>query len=150
MPNEIRTWKQRVHALFERFARFSTNAAGSSWAFGLATGTILVWAITGPIFDFSDTWQLVINTGTTIVTFLMVFLIQQSQNKEAMAVQIKLNEIIAALKEASNSIINVEELSEEEIRLLHCKYQALAKIATAADCDAVDRTLEETITEVGR
>ena len=87
-------------------------------AFGLACGTIIVWAATGPLFHYSDTWQLVINTGTTMVTFLMVFLIQRSQNKDSLAMQLKLNELVAAVKGASNRLIDVEDLTEEELRVL--------------------------------
>ncbi|MGH9968964.1 MAG: low affinity iron permease family protein, partial [Pyrinomonadaceae bacterium] len=90
---------------------------------------ILVWILTGPFFGFSDTWQLVINTGTTIVTFLMVFLIQRTQNKDAQAIHLKLNEIVAALQGASNRLIDVEDLSEEEIATLHKYYQELATMA---------------------
>src|ERR1051325_2332377 len=92
----------------ERASRWATRWAGSSAAFGIAVGTIVVWGVTGPLFGFSDTWQLVINTGTTIVTFLMVFLIQRSQNKDSQALHLKLNEIVAALEGASNRLINVE------------------------------------------
>jgi low affinity Fe/Cu permease len=91
---------------------------------------IVAWLITGPIFNFNDTWQLVINTATTIVTFLMVFLIQRTQNKSALAVQLKLNEIVAALEGASNRLISVEDLSEEELNVLYKHYQALAQLAT--------------------
>jgi low affinity Fe/Cu permease len=90
---------------------------------------VVIWAVTGPVFDYSDTWQLVINTGTTVVTFMMVFLIQRSQNKESLAIQLKLNEIVAAIQGASNRLINVEDLSEEEIELLHEHYRALANFA---------------------
>src|SRR6266513_1613930 len=93
--------------LIERFARRATEWTGSSSAFGLAVLIIIVWAATGPIFGFSDTWQLVINTGTTVVTFLMVFLIQRSQNKDALAVHLKLNELVASLQGASNRLIAV-------------------------------------------
>jgi low affinity Fe/Cu permease len=95
----------------------------------LALGVVLVWAVTGPIFGFSDTWQLVINTGTTIVTFLMVFLIQRSQNKESQAVQLKLNEIVAALEGASNRLVAVEDLSEGELDTLHAYYELLSSAA---------------------
>ena len=104
-----------------------TQWTGSVYAFALAVLTVLVWVVTGPIFRFSDTWQLVINTGTTIVTFLMVFLIQRSQNKDTLALHLKLNEIVAALEGASNRLIDVEDLSEEEIRRLHARYQCLAR-----------------------
>jgi low affinity Fe/Cu permease len=95
----------------------------------LAALAILVWIVTGPLFKFSDTWQLVINTGTTIITFLMVFLIQRSQNKESQAIQLKLNEIVAAIEGASNRLINIEDLSEEEVAILHRHYQKLAQLA---------------------
>src|SRR5262245_50983748 len=120
--------KPGVH-VFERMARLSTRWAGSSWAFALAVAVILVWLITGPIFGFSDTWQLVINTGTTIVTFLMVFLIQRAQNNDAMAIQLKLNELVAAVKGASNRLINIEDLSEEELHTLHKHFAELAELS---------------------
>src|SRR5215467_13160621 len=101
---------------FERFSNKITLFAGSSWAFFGALAVVLVWVISGPVFNYSDTWQLVINTGTTIITFLMVFLIQKSQNKDSHAVHLKLNEIVAALQGASNRLINVEDLTETEIR----------------------------------
>ena len=104
--------------LIERWAHLVTQWVGSAWAFALAVLVVAVWAATGPVFGYSDTWQLVINTGTTVVTFLMVFLIQRSQNKESLAVQLKLNEIVAALRGASNRLVNVEELSEDEVRRL--------------------------------
>jgi low affinity Fe/Cu permease len=103
--------------------------AGSSWAFGLAAGIVLVWAMTGPIFDFSNTWQLVVNTGTTIVTFLMVFLIQRTQNKDSHAIHLKLNELVAAIRGASNRLINVEDLTEEEVEVLHQHYSKLVELA---------------------
>ena len=115
--------------IMERLARRATDWAGSSWAFGLAVASIIIWLITGPMFDFSNAWQLVINTGTTIITFLMVFLIQRSQNKESMAVHLKLNEIVAALEGASSRLINVEDLSEEEVIILHKHYRKLAELA---------------------
>jgi low affinity Fe/Cu permease len=92
-------------------------------------GTVLVWAITGPFFGWSDTWQLVINTGTTIVTFLMVFLIQRTQNKDGMATQLKLNELVAAVQGASNRLIDIEDLSEAELRTLHAHYQRLVEMS---------------------
>src|SRR6059036_3016086 len=103
----------------ESFSRWATAWTGSTPAFLLAVFTIILWAVTGPLFAFSDTWQLVINTGTTIVTFLMVFLIQRAQNKDSLAMQIKLNELLAAQQGASNRLIDVESLSEEELRTLH-------------------------------
>ena len=104
---------------------------GSSWAFVIALAIILVWALTGPVFHFNETWQLIINTGTTIVTFLMVFVIQQSQNKDAMAVHIKLNELLAAHEQASNRVVAVEDLDECDLTTLHTFYSELAKLAEA-------------------
>jgi low affinity Fe/Cu permease len=106
-----------------------TRWAGSSWGFGLALGTVLAWAATGPLFGWSDTWQLVINTGTTIVTFLMVFLIQRTQNKDGMAIQLKLNELVAAVEGASNRLIDIESLSEKELEVLHQHYRRLVEMA---------------------
>jgi low affinity Fe/Cu permease len=112
----------------ERFSRQATVWSGSSWAFIVALATIVVWGATGPIFHYSDTWQLVINTGTTIVTFLMVFLIQRAQNKESLAVQLKLDEIVASLEGASNRLIDVENLSEAEVENLHKHYEELGRL----------------------
>jgi low affinity Fe/Cu permease len=115
--------------ILEKLAQVVTHWAGSSWAFALALAVILVWIATGPIFGYSDTWQLVINTGTTIVTFLMVFLIQRSQNKEALAMHLKLNELVAAVRGASNRLINIEDMTEEEVAALHEHYQKLVELA---------------------
>ncbi|HUN81020.1 MAG TPA: low affinity iron permease family protein [Phycisphaerae bacterium] len=117
-----------LSASLERLSQFATRWSGSSWAFILACLVIVAWLVTGPIFHYSDTWQLVINTGTTIVTFLMVFLIQRSQNKESLAVQLKLNEIVAAIEGASNRMVDVEELSEGELDQLRSHYKALADL----------------------
>lgn len=119
--------RRDIGITFERFAHRVATEAGSSWAFGVALLIIFVWLVTGPFFNYSDTWQLIINTGTTIVTFLMVFLIQQQQNKDALSIHLKLNEIVAALRGASNRLINVENLTESEVRELHERYQQLAK-----------------------
>src|SRR5436305_3345256 len=115
--------------ILSRFATAATTWTGSTPAFLTAALVIVVWLITGPLFHYSDTWQLVINTGTTIVTFLMVFLIQRSQNKDALAVQLKLDEIVAALEGASNRLISVEDLSEEDLKVLRIHYQRLAEMA---------------------
>jgi low affinity Fe/Cu permease len=115
----------------EHLAGKITAWSGSTTAFALAVAAIVVWALLGPVFKFSDTWQLVINTGTTIVTFLMVFLIQRTQNKDALAIQLKLNEIVAAAKGASNRLISVEDLTESELEILHRHYQHLGAIAKA-------------------
>jgi low affinity Fe/Cu permease len=114
---------------FERVARAISQFTGSTTAFLIAVLIVVVWATTGPLFHYSQTWQLVINTGTTIVTFLMVFLIQRTQNKDSLAVQLKLNEIVAALDGASNRLVNVEDLTEEELSTLHDHYRALAELA---------------------
>jgi low affinity Fe/Cu permease len=114
---------------FASIATAVTNFTGSSLGFGLAVATVLVWAITGPLFAWSDTWQLVINTGTTIVTFLMVFLIQRSQNKDGMAIQLKLNELVAAMQGASNRLIDLEEMSEDELKVLQRHFRRLAEMA---------------------
>lgn len=121
--------KQDKTPLFEKFAAMVTKATGKPLAFILAAIAILVWAITGPIFNFSDTWQLVINTGTTIITFLMVFVIQQSQNKDTMALQLKLNELIAASENASNRLIDVEDITSAELETLRKFYVKLAALA---------------------
>ena len=119
----------RLSQMLERFSRKVTEATGTSSAFIVALLIIIIWILTGPLFHFSDTWQLVINTGTTIVTFLMVFLIQRSQNKDALAIHLKLNEIVAALEGASNRLIDVEDLTEAEIKTLHSHYQKLVAMA---------------------
>jgi low affinity Fe/Cu permease len=121
--------RSSVGRALERASQVVTHWTGSSWAFALAAAVIVAWLVTGPIFHFSDTWQLVINTGTTIVTFLMVFLIQRAQNKDALAIQLKLNEIVAAIQGASNRLIAVEELSEPELKALHAHYCRLAEMA---------------------
>ena len=113
----------------ERLSSAATAWTGSTPALLTAIGVIAVWLITGPVFRYSDTWQLVINTGTTIVTFIMVFLIQRTQNKDSLAIQLKLNEIVAAIPGASNRLIDVEDLSEDELMKLHQFYSRLAEIA---------------------
>jgi low affinity Fe/Cu permease len=119
--------------LFERFANWATIATGSSAAFITAIVIIAVWIITGPIFNYSDTWQLIINTGTTIVTFLMVFLIQKSQNKDSKAIHLKLNEILASHQGASNRMVDIEDLSEQELDQLHKFYVQLSELAQKED-----------------
>ncbi len=116
---------------FTIFAKSTARATGKPAAFVVAAGVILVWIITGPLFGFSDTWQLVINTGTTIVTFLMVFLIQNTQNRDSEAVQVKLDELIRVTEGAHNALLNLEELEEKELDLIRAKYGRLAEIARA-------------------
>src|SRR6476661_1832518 len=115
--------------IFERISHYCTVFAGSTAAFISALGIILAWILTGPVFKFSDTWQLVINTGTTIVTFLMVFLIQRAQNKDSRAIHLKLNELIASLKGPSNRLVDVEELTEAELETLSDFYRKLSEMA---------------------
>jgi low affinity Fe/Cu permease len=126
-----------------RLSRLATEWSGSSPTFWLAFLTIVIWLASGPIFGFSDTWQLVINTGTTIVTFLMVFLIQRAQNKDSRALHLKLNELVAAVKGASNRLINVESLTEEEIRSLHAHYCKLVELAKADEKLTASHSVEE-------
>ena len=129
--------------LKESFRRFSCSAAeclGCYWAFGTALALIAIWAATGPIFHFSDTWQLVINTGTTIVTFLMVFLIQNTQNRDAKALHLKLDELIRSTGKARNALVNLEDLTDEELATLKAEFEKVqlrAKLRT-------DRQMEPT------
>lgn len=125
--------KKNNDSFFEKMATAITCWTGSSPAFGIAFAIIIIWGITGPIFKYSDTWQLVINTGTTIITFLMVFLIQKSQNKDSKAIQLKLNELIAASRHASNRMVDIEDLTEAELDVLHKYYQRLSDISEEDD-----------------
>jgi low affinity Fe/Cu permease len=141
--------RNKAGELLERFSYQATRATGTSMAFLLAVGVIVIWAITGPIFNFSDTWQLVINTGTTIVTFLMVFLIQRAQNKDALAIHLKLNEIVAAVEGASNRLIDVEDLTEPEIEALRNYYKRLIDLAKTDDNLTMTHSIEEAATRHG-
>jgi low affinity Fe/Cu permease len=116
---------------YSRFAKTTAQICGRPPVFAIAVVTIVVWLVTGPLFDFSDTWQLVINTGTTIVTFLMVFLIQNTQNRDTQAIQVKLDELIRATKGAHNALLDLEELEQDQLNAFRAKYEALA--ATARD-----------------
>jgi len=118
---------------FERFSNWATIATGSSAAFMVAAAVVLVWAISGPLFHYSETWQLVINTGTTIVTFLMVFLIQKAQNKDSKAIHLKLNELLASHEGTSNRIVDIENLTEKELDRLHKFYAQLSTLAEKDD-----------------
>ena len=120
---------RKIRRSWEKFARQATQSTGRPAAFGIAVAIVVVWLATGPIFHFSDTWQLVINTGTTVVTFLMVFLIQHAQNKDTRAIELKLNELVAAMPGASNRLIDVEALSEEELDTLHRYFRKLVTMA---------------------
>jgi low affinity Fe/Cu permease len=123
------TRKRGLSHVLEQFSTKVTQWTGRSIAFAIAAGVVLVWGITGPFFGYSDTWQLVINTSTTIVTFLMVFLIQRTQNKDSLAIQLKLNELVAALEGASNRLVDIEDLTEDELHALHGFYAELANRA---------------------
>jgi low affinity Fe/Cu permease len=120
---------KKKHSWFPTLARWASIAAGSPVSFALALLIVVIWAVTGPIFDYSDTWQLVINTGTTIVTFLMVFLIQSTQNRDTQAVQLKLDELIRVTKGAHNLLIDLEELDDEQVEQLRRTYERLGKVA---------------------
>src|SRR6266487_1021568 len=118
-----------VSDAFRIFARRSSRVLGSAWAFASAILIIVIWGLTGPTFHYSDTWQLIINTGTTIVTFLMVFLIQNTQNRDAKAFQLKLDEIIRALKGARNELVDLENLSDEDLKILEQQFQRIRQKA---------------------
>ena len=141
--------KHELGGLLERLSYQATRATGTSLAFVLAAGVVLIWLVTGPLFGFSDTWQLVINTGTTIVTFLMVFLIQRAQNKDALAIHLKLNEIVAAMEGASNRLIDVEDLSEAEIVALQKYYRKLIDLAKTDDNLTATHSVEEAASRHG-
>ena len=133
----------RSAPFLERMSTQITRWTGSTAAFALACAVILVWLVSGPFFGYSDTWQLVINTGTTIITFLMVFLIQRAQNKDSMAIQLKLNELVAAVEGASNRLIDVEDLSEEELVALHRFYGRLVRMAKKDQTLTASHSVEE-------
>src|SRR5436309_15535214 len=116
-------------SLFSRFAKWAAYATGHPTSFVLAVGTLCVWAITGPFYYFSDTWQLVINTGTTIITFLMVFLIQNTQNRDSAAMQLKLDELIRAVQGAHNALLDLEELTQGDLDRMRARYETLARHA---------------------
>jgi low affinity Fe/Cu permease len=123
------------HSLFTSFANHTARGAGHHLTFVIAVLVIVIWAVTGPIFGFSDTWQLIINTGTTIVTFLMVFLIQNTQNRDSTAMHLKLDEIIRAIDGAQNTLLDLEDLEEKDLETIHKRYKALAERAK----DALER-----------
>ena len=125
---------------YSRFAKAASHFCGRPRVFALAVAIILAWVATGPLFDYSDTWQLVINTSTTIITFLMVFLIQNTQNRDTEAIQVKLDELIRATRGAHNALLDLEELEEESLDAFRRKYQALARTARTALEDGVDDT----------
>lgn len=136
---------KKSSTIFEKIAHFASVFSGSTYAFLGALSIILLWIITGPYFNFSDTWQLVINTGTTIVTFLMVFLIQRTQNKDSKAIHLKLNELVAALDGPSNRLIDAEGLSEDELEILSSYYRTLADMAKKEKKLSVSHSIEEAL-----
>ncbi len=135
--------KKGLSETFDRFSTKVTKITGSPWAFIVAFLIVIIWGITGPLFNYSDTWQLVINTGTTIITFLMVFLIQQTQNKDTLALQIKLNELIAANKNASNRLIDSEDLTAEELEVLKKFYIKLSDVTKREHNSQTAHSIEE-------
>jgi low affinity Fe/Cu permease len=135
--------KSKAKAGFEKFSAKVTKAAGTPVAFFMAFLVVIIWAVLGPLFGYSDTWQLVINTGTTIITFLMVFVIQQSQNKDTIAMQIKLNELIAATATASNRLIDVEDLTADELETLKKFYIKLSVLAKKEDDIHTTHSIDE-------
>ena len=133
---------------FEKVSNTISTYSGSSGVFIIAIGLILVWGVSGPIFHFSNTWLLIVNTGTSIITFLMVFLIQKSQNKESIAVQLKLNELIAASHHASNRLLNIQDLSEEELKTLYEHYRTLVELTQKAESNTQSHSVEDAIEAV--
>ena len=133
----------KQQSLFERFAQGVSHWAGSTGTFVLAIAVVMAWAVSGPLFGFSNAWQLTINTCTTIVTFLMVFVIQRAQNKDALAVQLKLNELVAAVSGASNRLLNCEDLSQEELVTLHKHYARLVELARTDSTLGSSHSIEE-------
>ena len=131
-PKDERTFLCRVRDAFGVFARKTSSVLGSAWAFVAAIVVIVVWALTGPTFHYSDTWQLIINTGTTIVTFLMVFLIQNTQNRDAKAVHLKLDELIRALSGARNKLVDLEKLSDDELKAIETEFERVRATASQA------------------
>jgi low affinity Fe/Cu permease len=129
--------------LLERFSTAVTSAAGSTPAFIIALMLIIGWAITGPIFNYSEEWQLIINTGTTIITFLMVFLIQKSQNKDALAIQLKLNELVASHELASNRLVNVENMTEDELKVIKKYYAYLSEVTKKEESLQQSHSIDE-------
>ncbi|RZJ34052.1 MAG: low affinity iron permease family protein [Flavobacterium sp.] len=135
--------KIKKNHMFEKFATNTAKATGSTAAFTVAFLIIILWGLTGPFFDYSETWQLLINTGTTIITFLMVFLIQKAQNKDSLAIQLKLNELVASSERASNRLVDVEDLTEEEMRILQEYYCKLSDLTKKDKSLVISHTIDE-------
>jgi low affinity Fe/Cu permease len=135
--------KKSGKQFFENFASKASKAVGSSYAFMTALSLVIIWAVCGPFFDFSETWQLVINTGTTIITFLMVFLIQKSQNKDSLAIQLKLNELVASSNKSSNRLVDIESMTEEEMMTVQKYYQKLSELSEKEKTLQTSHSIEE-------
>jgi low affinity Fe/Cu permease len=133
----------KVASAFDNMATHAAKGAGSSWAFGIAFCIVIIWAICGPFFDFSETWQLVINTGTTIITFLMVFLIQKAQNKDSLAIQLKLNELVASNEYSSNRLVDIENMTEEEMVVVQKYYRRLSELSKKDESLNMSHSIEE-------
>jgi low affinity Fe/Cu permease len=130
---------------FEKVSNTITTFSSTSTMFAIAIGLILIWVVTGPIFNYSNTWLLIVNTGTSIITFLMVFLIQKAQNKESIAVQLKLNELIASNNKASNRLLNIQDLSEDQLNTLYEHYQKLVELTQKAASNTQSHSVEDAI-----
>lgn len=139
----MKSKKQTKNSAFEKFASKVSKAAGSTAAFISAFLIVVVWAISGPFFDYSETWQLVINTGTTIITFLMVFLIQKAQNKDSLAIQLKLNELVASNEYSSNSLVDIESMTEEEMIIVQKYYHRLSELAKKGESIRTSHSISE-------
>lgn len=142
-----------MNEIFRKFAHTTSERMGSPWAFVTAVFIIMVWAITGPIFHFSDTWQLIINTGTTIVTFLMVFLIQNTQNRDAVAMHLKLDELLRAMEGARTGFVDLEDMTDEELKCLRDEFSRLRERYSpliSDDLEVVEKELSERGTRTGR
>ena len=135
--------KRRSRNVFETFSGKVTKATGSTPAFLMALSIVIIWGLSGPFFNYSETWQLVINTGTTIITFLMVFLIQKAQNKDSLAIQLKLNELVASHEFASNRLVDVEDLTEAEMNVLHKYYVKLSALSKLEDSLTHSHSIDE-------
>jgi low affinity Fe/Cu permease len=135
--------KSQSPDLVERIATVVTKAVGSAWAFTIAFIVVLIWGISGPIFHYFENWQLIINTGTTIITFLMVFLIQKAQNKDSLAIQLKLNELVAAHEFASNRLVNVENMTEKDLKLIQKYYSVLSDMSKKEETLQPSHSIDE-------
>jgi low affinity Fe/Cu permease len=143
MKNTVKKQQAKKAGFIERLANWGAKAAGSSAAFLSAFAIVLLWGLSGPVFHYSETWQLFINTGTTIITFLMVFLIQKSQNKDSLAIQLKLNELVASHELASNRLVDVENITEEELKLIQKYYSKLSDLSQKSESLRESHSIDE-------